>query len=236
VDTSTLENLEQLHLLLRAYRSHNGAGSWFRGQANIDWKLIPKAGREEYSLPNHSDLGRFYDWEQQAIAYRELPESWIESLALAQHHGLATRLLDWTKNPLVAAYFAVSNEPSSDGAIYVLEPLETFITDDITKEQLINFNGVACYLPRSISPRLLNQQGMFTVHSPANSEIKVNKSRLFPEHTNIKKIIIPHALKKELEDMISDYGINSSMIFPDLDGLSQQKNRDTESIVMRKKT
>jgi hypothetical protein len=68
VDTSTLENLEQLHLFFRAYRSHNGAGSWFRGQADASWALIPKAGRKEYSLPSHRDLRRFYDWEQQGYS------------------------------------------------------------------------------------------------------------------------------------------------------------------------
>ncbi|MEO9273490.1 FRG domain-containing protein [Marinomonas sp. 5E14-1] len=236
MDTSTLKNLEQLHLFFRTYRSHNGVGSWFRGQANVEWNLIPKAGRDEYFLPNHRDLGRFYDWEKQAIAYQALPKNLVQSLALAQHHGLATRLLDWTQNPLVAAYFAVSTESNCDGAIYILEPLETFIKDDITREQLIELNGVACYFPRAISPRLLNQQGMFTVHSPANSEIEITKSRLTSERTNIIKIIIPRTLKKELEEMISDYGINSSMIFPDLDGLSQHKNRQTESMVTRRKT
>jgi hypothetical protein len=111
-----------------------------------------------------------------------------------------------------------------------------FVEDEITKEQLTTLNGVACYFPRAISPRLLNQQGMFTVHSPANTEIHVTESRLFPERTNIKKIIIPYTLKKDIEDMISDYGINSSMIFPDLDGLSQYKNRETKGMVERRKT
>jgi hypothetical protein len=236
VDTATLEKLEELHMFFRHYRSNNGAGFWFRGQANSEWPLIPKAGRKEYFLSDNGDLGRHHNWKEQAVAYQELSESLIESLALAQHHGLATRLLDWTQNPLVATFFAVSSEPNSDGAIYIMEPLDTFILNEVTRDELTAFDEVVCYFPRAISPRLLNQQGMFTVHSPSDKKIAVTASRRSKKRTNIKKIIIPCDMKKDLEEMISDYGINSSMIFPDLDGLSAHKNKETAKLVQHKKT
>jgi hypothetical protein len=166
-----LESLELFHKIFRGFRSFNGCANFFRGQADKDWSLLPKAGRQEYLWEENGDLKRFNIWERQAIAYAELPNNIYEKLAIAQHHGLATRLLDWTQNPLVAAYFAVSTLSNTDGAIYILEPPHNVIVEDkLTIDQLKNYKGVSCYFPRAISPRVINQKGMFTVHCSLSSK------------------------------------------------------------------
>lgn len=231
MDQTTLGSIEQLHKIFRCFRNHNGIGSWFRGQANADWPLLPKAGRDEFFLPNNRDLGRFNDWRSQAVAYRELPENYFECLAIAQHHGLATRLLDWTQNPLVATYFAVSSLVKNEGAIYILECLDEFITSSTEIDILKELDDVVCYIPRAISPRVLNQRGIFTIHCPANRNIEIRNSRFSQDSKNLLKVVIPHQLKNEILKLLDDYGINEAMLFPDLDGLSRQKNRETSDMV-----
>src|ERR1017187_7723098 len=106
-------------------------------------------------------LKRFKD---QAVAYIKFaPENDWEWMAIAQHHGLPTRLLDWTTNPLVAAFFAVESASNTDGAIYAYR-LRHFIN---TYETLDPFNPgklMKKYIPRHITNRITAQSGLFTIH------------------------------------------------------------------------
>ncbi len=114
----TINSFEELHNQFNNYKSNS---LWlFRGQGNEKWGLVPKAGREPYNKMN--DKQYFEAWRRRAIEYigKENYTDW-EWLALAQHHGLATRLLDWSINPLVAAYFSVSNDYECDGAIFAFK-------------------------------------------------------------------------------------------------------------------
>ncbi len=223
----TLTNLEMLHLVFRGYRSHDGLGFLFRGQADASWDLLPKAGRKEFFLPNNRDLGRFWSWTQQAVAYSSLPSSDLEQLAIAQHHGLATRLLDWTMNPLVACFFACSEQIKKDGAVYIYECPDKIVNEEHSFNVLEETPGVFGYFPKSISPRVLNQKGLFTVHCEAFRQISVSKSRLGNEESNLLVLIIPAKLKEDIVKHLEDYGIDKSVLFPDLDGLSAHINRKT---------
>lgn len=230
IPESRLENIDQLHKYFRIYRSHSGFGYIFRGQADVSWGLFPRAGRPEYYLNGHRDLGRFNEWSKFATAYIKLPESALEQLAIAQHHGLATRLLDWTLNPLVACYFACNLNFNLDGAIYVLEPGENYMDESTTFDHLIQLNGVYCYVPKAIFPRLINQKGSFTIHCDAKKEIELQESTIDEGSKNILKIVIPAKLKKDVLNHIKDYGIDNTFLFPDLDGLSIDVNEDTKNM------
>lgn len=220
----------EIHKFFRAFRPHPPIGWWFRGQADDSWKLLPKAGRTTYYLPGVQPLGRFNYWTEQAVAYLpDLPTNDWERLAVAQHYGLATCLLDWTFNPLVALYFACSELPAVDGAVYCYEPL-AFVNDKTLPLTETQCNGVG-FVPRAISARILNQKAVFTVHLPPDDPLRVEESAVLKGEPNLSKLLIPSAHKSEILKMLDDYGINRVTLFPDLEGLSAHVNWETMKIV-----
>jgi hypothetical protein len=95
---------------------------WYRGHAKSDWRLLPSLARNPQNLEKESDLiSRFK--QNAALLLPNLPNSEWEWLCIMQHHGVPTRLLDWTESPLIGLYFAVDSCDENDGALWVLKPI-----------------------------------------------------------------------------------------------------------------
>lgn len=186
----------------------------FRGQSNKDWKLIPKAGRPPFEEKDDKML--FMHWKRRATAYlkRDNYDEW-ELLAIAQHNGIPTRLLDWTHNPLVAAFFACMENFETDGAIFAYK--STTYIETKSKDPFDFPNGtIKFFMPTASSDRIMNQLGYFTLHSQPTKELTEKIG-----NTVLEKIIIPHGIKKEIIFALNQFGVNSLSLFPDLDGLTK---------------
>ncbi|HYE56660.1 MAG TPA: FRG domain-containing protein [Chitinophagaceae bacterium] len=187
----------------------------FRGHSSAEWKLIPKAGREPFK--DFPDGELFNTWKLRAVAYLE-PYTYSDwdLLAIAQHNGLPTRLLDWSSNPLIAAFFAVIDNYDEDGAIYAHY---TKFTIDENKQQ--PFDGSikknTRYRPRAVSRRIINQFGYFTYHVDPGRAMNSNNT-----YGEIEKIIIPAKIKEQTVFALNQFGVNFLTIYPDLEGLSKQ--------------
>jgi hypothetical protein len=96
---------------------------WYRGQADCTWPLKPSLYRPKINIDALYERELIRDFQIKCADFIGVkPQSDIDWLFLAQHHGLPTRLLDWTENPLVALYFATKDRPDSDGRVWIVHP------------------------------------------------------------------------------------------------------------------
>jgi FRG domain len=87
-----------------------------------------------------------------------LPDSDWKCLALAQHYGLATRLLDWSWNPLVALFLVATDDDTEDGGVYA------WPFAGLLGERFSEVHDVRTYEPPPFDRRIAAQQGVFTYH------------------------------------------------------------------------
>lgn len=113
--TIAVDDFGQMHQALRDQPSY----AIYRGVPDARFELVPKIGRYHGGWDPRLERDILTIFRNRARPYLDRePSTMWEWLTIAQHHGLATRLLDWTRNPLVAAYFAVEGTQDCDAAIY----------------------------------------------------------------------------------------------------------------------
>ena len=151
------------------------------------------------------------DYKRQARPHiGHTPSSDLEWLAIAQHHGMSTRLLDWTESLLVAAYFATKEAGTETGVIYAVQGLRDLSKKDSKNPFRISSPGI--YEPPHITARIPAQRSVFTVHPNPTVEFKPR---------GLHKWIVPAAACGEIKRVLDACAVNESSLFPDLDGLSR---------------
>lgn len=221
---------------------------WYRGHCNVEWRLLPGILR---SLPTSEDILASEDKYLQKfrqcskVLLNNTPSTQFEWLFWMQHHGVPTRLLDWSESPLVALYFALNDSTHStehDGAVWILRPVElnkassideiydNFIPafdDEVLKpytpEYMKGMRRAQSLLPIAFiatrnNPRIQAQQGTFTIH---HLDVKAIESVASSTTSHVSKIHIPKAAKQGLINELELLGISRFQLFPELDSIAE---------------
>lgn len=226
---------------LKRYRSNLA----FRGLSDAGYDLKTSLNRlvgaynaERHLLRNFRKYaqmgdadGRFSDWR------------W---LTVGQHHGLPTRLLDWTYSPFVALHFATvaARERDRDGVVWCVDYTQcnamvpkrlrahmldagsnVFTVEMLEREAptLPRFDAMAkrpftlFFEPPSIDARIVNQYALFSVMS---SPTTVFDAWLGAHPGLYRRVVIPHSIKPEIRDKLDQANITERVLFPGLDGLA----------------
>jgi hypothetical protein len=109
-----------------------------------------------------------------------IPQTELDWLVLAQHHGCPTRLLDWTGNPLVGLFFASEKDEGADGVLWSITGFEWFV-HNTPNEVLSSFQKAFVYAPKHITARIAAQAAGFTVHAFSQDHAVSRHSK--PERT-----------------------------------------------------
>ena len=224
--------------LFRSRFAYRGVSDATDGLTSSLWRL---GGGEELE---RQLMRAFRKYAAQDAVPHDTDWDW---LALGQHHGLPTRLLDWTYSPYVALHFATQNvdKYDRDGVVWCIDygqahellpaPLRAgldeegatvFTTELLTEAapHLRDLDGrfVLFVEPPSFDARIVNQYALFSVVSPAEERL----DDWVAEHEKLAfRVVIPTELKWEVRDKLDQANVTERVLFPGLDGLSRWLTR-----------
>lgn len=227
----------------------------FRGLPDADWHLVSSLSRYLQSFV--PDMASWRQREERALrifrrkAHNYLPDASvladdIRCLALMQHHGAPTRMLDFTKSPFVAAFFAL-NRTARSSAVFALDTPTLWsaapANDATLRREMIdprvNGNFERHFAPNSkeiiwvgepeeMDRRLVAQSGTFVVPGVLDKPLEEIIRQYESGSALIKKIVLPPSIRAEAMLSLYRMNITHATLFPDLDGLSRSIGYELE--------
>ncbi len=230
-----------------------GAGDFrlcFRGHGQPTEGLMPSIGRKHFYLGRSITFNAAQERELLTQFRRHsyehfgrIASEW-ENLFVARHHGLPTRLLDWSFNPLVALYFAAFFESEQvladrneggaskeqlnvDGTVWAIQRRRDIQELDVLSDARspLELRGIKLVFPFNPTPRMTAQSGIFTLHGvPWTDMVRDAGQPYAPEELDVAKLIKWTVRSCDKMGIVLDLerlAINSRTLFPDIEGLAR---------------
>lgn len=182
---------------------------FFRGHADPNYILRPSIMRTPRLLQNESEI--YHELIINCPDDFEKCHTHLEKLVKMQHYGLPTRLLDITRNPLVALYFACESNPESYGELVLISPEN----HEIKKDDLVS--SFIVYALKN-NDRIVMQDGAFILCGLPDGERSLEEFRY---RENGKKVVILIDGKKKLLEQLETFSINRAALFPEIECVAE---------------
>lgn len=229
----------------------------FRGEVTTQWSLKTSLARRlQNYCPDHSlwpmresrALRIFRRKAHNYLPDHEALRDDLRCLALMQHHGAPTRLLDFSKSPYVAAFFALE-EAAGDAAVYALNTPALWATapqwdSSLTRDQIdprISGNYAKYFLnnewpvvwfgePSEMDRRLVAQSGLFVIPGRLDQSLETILEGYASQEPLLIKYVLPHEVRAQAMEALYRMNVTYASLFPDLEGLARASAYELEVI------
>jgi hypothetical protein len=240
--TNLADFLQRIDAMVPVARTGGYPILLFRGQEDESWLLKPGIAREQYAkgVRPDTEARMLAEFKHRGIPHLEsaVPLADADWLAIAQHHGMPTRLLDWTGSALTALWFAIQRPAvkGDDGqpkaaAVWALATSEQdFITEE-ERDEPLKLDRTRLLKPRHVSRRIAAQDGWFTIHRGTEKGEGLHYASLDTNddyESRVGYVRIPPKAFGPLRAQLQLAGINRGVLFPDLEGVA---GRITDAIL-----
>lgn len=221
-----MQTIGSLSEYLDLVRNLEPPDQWlFRGVSDSSFQLVPSIGRVRHKSidtvvtrkEEERALWRFRDHVRPYIGLQVAND--LEWMVVAQHHGLPTRLLDWSRSPLVALYFAVTTieaRQTPDGRALIHGRVDVICrpprVSEAERRQPFSVTKVKMIDPPHVSERITRQAGILTLHPTPQQAWEPRDRQSFIVHNKSK-----FDIKKELDRL----GVNHETLFPGVDATAE---------------